>query len=804
MDPPTHGFNREFPGDLIRESSGEVWPVIHELASKPCPYLVKAFDTHDGTDYNADYAWHVFDKEKRWKLPWRHMLGVINPNSDIGRVLGFGLENGPGRYDRPFRPIAHLIDIIIYDVDLGPGLRCEVMFRCHDSHTLAATVHVENLTCEDVHLTVWDCLIRRRNGSPPEQRWTLKGQLFGSGVTTTTGNLCSRKPENASDCEDVIFHEWIGGNSEPARLMVAQEGGPAKWILDKDWTPGKSGSFPPGCFQAHYLALEVPPGKTIVQTTALCLCRYTETALANPDRTPLLYPEMSRESASIAAHKSCSAATHADWKQCLRDSVEAYYPFPVIQLPEDCWNRDFYACLELPRASTFSSYNHIRTPFYNFCRVHAHDPYGWWSYGMHAHENLATMFNNIVNPELSADFLRGHFQFQQPDGLYPYGVSHLSEPIHKGQATAPLIVWEAWNCYLWSGDRKFMREAYESGRRNHEWWLKTRDRNGMGLCHWLNASNESVRDDDALATWQATEGCQNQAALDLNCYLLVQERSLAAMAAELGIEGESEFHEKQARRRAAIMNTSMWHEGDRCYYGIREDQPGWARVKDISTFFPLWSQLATNGRFETIAALLDDPETFGLPHGPPVLAKNEPGWGPQKHWQGANWVEMSLFPILGLKAYGYYNKAAELAYRNTKMVFDELEKYGHFREYFNSMTGQGADLIDYIWTAMPAWFIIHVFFGIEPLAEGVRVLPALPREWPGISLRGLRIRNRRMDLSVKREIGAESVNARYDGVRLDTLKERGVLIPWDRLRDGASLEILQPWDIADRPSAPEE
>jgi len=291
-------------------------------------------------------------------------------------------------------------------------------------------------------------------------------------------------------------------------------------------------------------------------------------------------------------------------------------------------------------------------------------------------------------------------------------------------------------------------------------------------------------------TWQATGGSQNQAALDLNCYLLVQERTLGLMAAELGFDEDAVRFGELSESRGKVMNDRMWHEEDGCYYGIRETVPGWAKVKDISTFFPLWARLAPEGCAQSIVDLLDDPDAFGLPYGPPTLARNEPDFGPEKHWYGSNWVEMSLFPILGLRSYGYYQKAADLAYQNIKMVFGELVRSGHFREYFNSETGEGVDLIDYIWTAMPAYFLVNICLGIDPRREHLAVLPALPTGWGEAEISDRHIRGKRVSVRVRRDTGASEACALINGKHLEMVEGRGVLLHWDEVPDECRIEIV--------------
>ena len=805
------------PSEIVREAAADAWPVIEALASKPCPYIVKAFDTQGGTDYNSDYSWHALDKEKRWKLPGSGMLGLVNPNSDVYFAFGFGPDGGEVTYTLDFRPVVHLVDLIVYEVDLGDGLECEVAFRCATSDTVVASAQIRNLGSRDRRVTVGNLFGKQPLENPPSQRYVLPGQRHGSGVTTTAGGIAWMGTVGEGRAAEVCLYEWVKGESKGRRLLAT-----VVEVVGEHCEPAFADRHvPPTGTIAGDRAVALPAGGVATFAQALNMRRFALEEVANPELMPDLYRRETEQEAAQAGYRACVQALAQDLVEAIRRSVEPYRAFPRAMLreavcpeagsdagqrgramlreavrPEAGWEADFLACLELPRASTFSPYGWMKRPFYNFCRVHAHEPFGWWTYGMHGHESLSTLFNNIVDPGLSADFLRGHIRQQREDGMYPYGVSHTTDPHHKpGNATAPLIVWEAWEAYLWSGDREFLKEAYESGKRNHDWWLASRDPRGEGLCRWLNTSLESVRDDDHLATWQATGGSQHQEALDLNCYLLVQERTLAEMARELGLPDEAERYDGMADRRARAMNERMWHEPDRVYYGIGEAAGSWANVKDISTFFPLWAKLAPQGRFERIVELATDPDTFGLAYGPPVLAANEPRFGPEAHWCGANWVEMSMFVIAGLKSYGHFRLAAELAYQNTKMVFDELERYGHFREYFNSITGEGVSLTDYIWTAMPAHFIVNVFFGIEPTPDGLAILPALPDGWNEIAINGLQVRGKRVSVSVRIDAHAGQTVARINGRSAEVLHNRGVLIPWEDLSDGLSVEIVQPRSI---------
>ena len=138
------------------------------------------------------------------------------------------------------------------------------------------------------------------------------------------------------------------------------------------------------------------------------------------------------------------------------------------------------------------------------------------------------------------------------------------------------------------------------------------------------------------------------------------------------------------------------------------------------------------------------------------------------------------------------------------MVFDELEKYGHFREYFNSTDGSGVDLVDYIWTAMPAYFIVNIFFGIEPRADGLAILPALPRGWQEAGVENSCVRSKRISVRVEVDASAAETSAELDSEPAPVSENRGAVIPWGQLPDSAHIRIVQPSVIPEAHAAPLE
>ncbi len=121
----------KLPSETVREAAGKTWPVVEALAGKTSPYILKAWDTPGGTDYNADFVWHALDKEKRWGLGWGDRLGVVNPNADLAVALDVAVE---GLTVRDWRPVVHTVDTLIYQARAA-GTVVEAVLRCRSSST---------------------------------------------------------------------------------------------------------------------------------------------------------------------------------------------------------------------------------------------------------------------------------------------------------------------------------------------------------------------------------------------------------------------------------------------------------------------------------------------------------------------------------------------------------------------------------------------------------------------------------------------------------------------------------------------
>lgn len=792
IDKKTPATASASPSMVLDEAAQVVSPLLRAaLADKPTCFLVNAYDVGAPTDADTDVPWHLLDKEKddRFENPYLGKLGLFNPNADITWLMGVGIDDGAIDYAPPGQYTDHLINLAARRLDLGP-VEAEVLYLPATSSTVLAVVHFVNQD-DRAHAIHLESLIARQAVELAPR------DFYDYGIHVTAGKLQKIRYDKTNGAVISQYDDWDRDGMRPIGTLqcaLTADQSPTSYRYNLNAENEK-----PANHAALLYDLNLPPRGSDTICLSLNLLRYGDASFTTK-RGYALYKDINEDAALQAGLRAAADALAVDWPEYVQESYHRYERMPLVTLPRERWSRDFYCCLELPRACTWSPQDKIDQPWYTFCRPHGHDPYGWWSYGMHAHEHLSTFTVNLFDPQLSQAYIRGHFQVQREDGSIQYGVNRLLKNIHGKLNTAPFLMWEAWRAYGWSGDREFLADAYAVGKPYLAWWSSpARTREGAVLQHWLDFV-ESVRDDADLATWTATDVAERQEALDLNCYLLNEEKAMAAMARELGLPAEAGYWAKQADTRRERMRRLLWHEEDRLYYGRDTLGDRWARVQDISTFFPLWCGLSRPGEYDDILKPLGDPGGFATDWPVATLAvqhmpDEQRG---EFHWKGANWVEMSMLPVQGLRRYGGFEAAADLAVVNSKMVFDSLERHGHFYEYYNSITGERAGLTDYIWTSLPAAMLIETVFGIRPTQAGLEILPALPQGWDRVAIENLHVRDSVIALRVEREASLAGPQVTVEGRAMPLYCGRGVLIPWSELPQACTIDIVHPATMPDR------
>ena len=353
------------------------------LAAKPSTWIVKTHDVGPPTDVNKDIPWHLLDKEKdpRFALPYRDRLGLFNTNADIYWLIGLSLDDKPVSDNPPRRYTDHLVNLAAQRVDLG-DIAATVLFLPVTSDTVIAVLEFSNPAeqSHDVNVRA-TCTKPAGENKPaieqPAAAWGGPTGRYGYGITVTSASCQGiSRPDGRSVA--LRFEERQPRKAEPPGSLLCTMGGGIEPVSVGDDALAHAGPRA----ELRY-KIPVAAGQRTRIIVSLNLHRYGPQRIETTNQI-IFYPAESDAQALDYSLQAMRAGLAADWRSLVSASSTWYERMPVVSLPNPSWTADMYCAMELPRGNTWSAQGVLRQPWYLLCRVNGHEPYGWWSYGMHA------------------------------------------------------------------------------------------------------------------------------------------------------------------------------------------------------------------------------------------------------------------------------------------------------------------------------------------------------------------------------------------------------------------------------------
>jgi hypothetical protein len=231
--------------------------------------------------------------------------------------------------------------------------------------------------------------------------------------------------------------------------------------------------------------------------------------------------------------------------------------------------------------------------------------------------------------------------------------------------------------------------------------------NAIGMGRGLVVSAEHSRNTEALALYLLLRRLRRHryaiekilvrptfAIQDLayNCILIRANQLLAEIAGEIGesIPADLENRMRQSRVSLEILWEPTAHE----YYSRDRTAASLVLESTVATLLPLYAGSISPERAAALVKAMEDgylaPVSYPLPSVPPSSRWFEP----KRYWQGPTWININWLVVDGLKRYGYRSHAEAL----TDGTIELVERSG-FREYFDPLTGEGAGVDRFSWTA---------------------------------------------------------------------------------------------------------
>jgi Glycosyl hydrolase family 63 C-terminal domain len=277
----------------------------------------------------------------------------------------------------------------------------------------------------------------------------------------------------------------------------------------------------------------------------------------------------------------------------------------------------------------------------------------------------------------------------------------------------------------------FLREVLPSVRRYFDWLKEVRDPDDDGLIAFLQADetglDESPKFDEYLgvsgddrpdyeAAWHRVADPYAEVdrdpvrmfALDrfidedvmVNTIYAENQRVLGDLLARVGdAAGAAEFITRAARTRDALI-AKCWDPQAGLFWDLAGLAERPLRTSTFTSLFPLVLPDLPESISARLIAQLEDPTAYGTPWPVPSCSRREQGFRPgatgeRLLWRGATWINVNWYLCRGLRRHG----RPDLARRIEDSTATMIERWG-FREYYDTLTGEGHGAPDFGWSAL--------------------------------------------------------------------------------------------------------
>jgi putative isomerase len=299
-------------------------------------------------------------------------------------------------------------------------------------------------------------------------------------------------------------------------------------------------------------------------------------------------------------------------------------------------------------------------------------------------------------------------------------------------------------------DRSIVAVAYDTLRRNHDWWWETRDPLGRGLVSYgssaigealyvgtpFGARNESSMDNSPThdeAEFDPETRTLTTYDVGLNSLLCFDAECLAVLARILGRSAEGEALEHRAEGHRLRIRDELW-DGARGIFANRLRDGRFVKSVGPTSFFPLICGAASGEQLPLLLQHLDNSATFAGAYPLPSVSRDDPAFGDNSYWRGRIWPPLNFIVWHGLRRNGLDGRADRLAAESYTLFCASWERARLCPENYNADTGEALDQPDtegfYGWGALMPMLGLTAITDVNPWG-GWEILNEGPDAWIG-------------------------------------------------------------------------
>ncbi len=242
--------------------------------------------------------------------------------------------------------------------------------------------------------------------------------------------------------------------------------------------------------------------------------------------------------------------------------------------------------------------------------------------------------------------------------------------------TTPNGLLGAWEIFLSSGDKKFLRQALEIMKEAEAEFSKHELPNGLYTTRFVDEFDYSLRLKPFIKAFKKGDAEMMLKmdtpfiAIDYNCYLYALRERMIEATKVLGAKlNTRRLQEKNEKLKSAI-NKYLWNEEEGFYFDVDPRNMKHSNVKCLQAFSALYAGIASKDRADRMIKRLTNPKEFGTPWPCPSVSMDTPDVDPGLITYGGD-VEITSgvwFTLEALVRYGYTELAGKYLNKVVKMV----------------------------------------------------------------------------------------------------------------------------------------
>jgi hypothetical protein len=333
--------------------------------------------------------------------------------------------------------------------------------------------------------------------------------------------------------------------------------------------------------------------------------------------------------------------------------------------------------------------------------------------------------------EIATEIMDPFLDKQTSEGLIPGSFGLFTT--QKG-FKPPILSLAYWNNEL---DIEKIKEIYPKISEFNEWIYNNRQ-DSSGLFYWKTPKESNMENSLRFEGIKKNEPSQHIAAIDLNCYMIIQNNILIKMAEKLNLDKDISLFKEKSQRLKDLIIKKLWDNDLKIFSDYNLNEKSFINLKSICGFLPLLAEAASDDQINILLGRLGNPEEFFTPIPLPTVAIDDPRFD-NSEYNGPVWLSLSYLIIKGVEKIEP-EFASKISFKLVNNIMLDWQKRNSFYEYYDphfphNLTTKPKPKKNIVgWTGLINSLLIETILGIKLNKEKILIRPYLPEEFIGLKI----------------------------------------------------------------------